>query len=150
MNKVERMTMGIAGREGRPEYSVGDVIDAVGARITVANIQALAAVLDEARKELGARILELENLYLEPKAHDLTYRVIPMVVSIKVDKQPYTYELQLTTERASVAADLGHNTVYKPYVPVTEAGRQAILQAEAEAAALDQAETYAAPRSEGG
>ncbi len=150
MDKVQRMTVGSAGRGGRPEYSVGDVIDAVGGRITVANIQALAAVLDEARKELGARILELENLYLEPKAHDLTYRVIAMVVSIEVDKQPYTYELQLTTERASVAADLGHNTLYKIYVPVTEAGRQAILRAKDEAAALDQAETYAAPRSERG
>jgi len=150
MDKVERMTMGNVGRVGRPEYSVGDVIDAVGARITVANMQALAAVLDEARKELGARILELENLYLEPKAHDPTYRVVPMVVSIEVDKQLYTYELQLTTERASVAADLGHNTMYKPYVPVTEAGRRAIPRAKAEAAALDQAETYAVSSSEGG
>jgi len=141
LEKVERMTRGSDGRPGRPGYSVGDVIDAVGARITVSDTRALAALLDEARRTMGERILEVENLYLEPKPHDLTYRVIPMVVAIDIEGQPYTYELQLTTERASVAADLGHNTIYKPYVLVIEPERVAILQAKAEAAALEQAET---------
>ncbi len=140
MDKVERMTSGHAGRAARLEYSVGDVIDAVGARITVADTQALGTMLAEVRRVFGNRILELENLYLELKAPDPTYRVVPMVVAIDVGGQPYTCELQLTTESASVAADLGHNTLYKTYVPVEEAERQAILRAKAEAAALEQAE----------
>ena len=141
LEKVERMTRGSDERPGRPGYSMGDVIDAVGARITVPDTTALAVLLDEARRTMGERILEVENLYLEPKPHHLTYRVIPMVVAIELEGRPYTYELQLTTERASIAADLGHNTMYKPYVPVTEPERVAILQTKAEAAALDQAET---------
>lgn len=42
LDKVERMTSGSESRPPRPGYAVGDVIDAVGARITVEDTDSLA------------------------------------------------------------------------------------------------------------
>lgn len=129
----------------RPGYQVGDVIDAVGARITVADMATLEAMYRRICSYFGlgdgGRILEIENMYAQPKAKAPEYRVIPMVISIEVDDEPYTFELQLTTQRASIAADINHNTIYKPYVEVSPRERKAVLRAMREAAALDQMET---------
>ncbi|MFB8086074.1 hypothetical protein [Streptomyces sp. NPDC055992] len=145
MDKVNRMTAGSEGRKARPDYEIGDVIDAVGARITVADTTRLEAVLKKAEEHFGTgedgRLLEIENMYAEPKSGNPSYRVIPMVVAIEVDGKPYTYELQLTTERASVAADLEHNTVYKAHIETTPEERDVMRRMQAEAAALDQEET---------
>ncbi len=141
LDKVTRMVEGSAGRAGRPDYRVGDVIDAVGARITVDNTEQLAFALDEVRRYFGDRILETENLYLDPKSHEPSYRVIPMVIAVDVDTRPYTFELQLTTRRASVAADLNHNTLYKSYIALSDSERAAVRAAMAEAAALEQRES---------
>ncbi len=142
------MVEGGENRPPRPDYQVGDVIDAVGTRITVDNTDQLEAVLHEVEHRLGVgdggRILELENMYAQPKAKEPAYRVISITVGKEVDGQLYTYELQLTTRRASIAADLNHNTLYKPYVEVSEAERAAIQRAMEEAAALDQLETIGA------
>lgn len=148
LDKVGRMVEGGENRPPRPDYQVGDVIDAVGTRITVDNTDQLEAVLHEVKHRLGVgdggRILELENMYAQPKAKEPAYRVISITVGKEVDGQLYTYELQLTTRRASIAADLNHNTLYKPYVEVSEAERAAIQRAMEEAAALDQLETIGA------
>jgi ppGpp synthetase/RelA/SpoT-type nucleotidyltranferase len=144
-DKIERMVQGREGLPPRPGYQSGDVIDAVGARITVDNMQQLEAVLDKVLDHFGVgdggRILELENMYAQPKARNPEYRVIPLTIAKEVDGQLYTFELQLTTRRASIAADLNHNTLYKPYVEVSEAERAAVQRAMEEAAALDQLES---------
>jgi ppGpp synthetase/RelA/SpoT-type nucleotidyltranferase len=142
-DKVDRMTKDEAAP--RPHYRVGEVIDAVGARITVADMAELAIVFEAVKAHFGTgdsgRILEIENMYASPKPIKPLYRVISMVISVEVDGKPYTFELQLTTERASVAADLDHNTLYKPYVPVSATERRTLRSVLKEAAALDQLET---------
>ncbi|GFJ91845.1 hypothetical protein [Phytohabitans rumicis] len=144
IDKVQRMTAGREGAPGRLGYEVGNVIDAVGARITVDSMQALEGLYDRIVARFGVgdggRIIEIENMYAEPKAKNPAYRVIPMVVSIEVGGRPYTFELQLTTLRASVAADLEHNSIYKPYVSASAAEQDAVREALREAAALDQLE----------
>jgi ppGpp synthetase/RelA/SpoT-type nucleotidyltranferase len=147
IDKVNRMVGGSAGRSPRPDYQVGDVIDAVGARITVEDTTQLAVLLEEVKTRFGTgpggRILEVENMYASPKPHAPAYRVIPMIISTEVNGRQYTFELQLTTRRASTAADLGHNTIYKPSVETTASERDAILRAQEEAAALEQIESRA-------
>lgn len=87
------------------------------------------------------RILEIENMYAQPKSKNPDYRVIPLVVKIEVDGDTFTFELQLTTRRTSVAADVEHNTLFKEYHDLTEEQRQMIKKMQSEAAALDQEET---------
>lgn len=149
IDKVERRASGSDSRPARPGYQVGDVIDAVGARITVADMYELGNLLQAAKEHFGVgdngRILEIENMYAAPKPDNNDYRVVPLCISTKVDGQPYTYELQLTTWRASIAADLCHNTIYKLCVRTSDVERAKIVQMSAEAAALDQEETRRAP-----
>jgi ppGpp synthetase/RelA/SpoT-type nucleotidyltranferase/Flp pilus assembly pilin Flp len=143
IDKVKRMVTGEAGRGVRPDYQVGDVIDGVGGRITVENMDQLAKVLDKVRSRFGAgdggRILEIENMYASPKSSSPRYRVIPMIVKARDGKG--TFELQLTTRRASIAADLDHNVNYKPILDATEAQKELIRRMQAEATALDQLES---------
>jgi ppGpp synthetase/RelA/SpoT-type nucleotidyltranferase len=145
LDKVRRMAQGSETRPGRPGYRAGDVIDAVGARITTDSMADLERVLEAAKAHFrtgnDGRILEIENMYAEPKDKNPAYRVIPLVVRIDVAGVPYTFELQLTTRRASIAADLEHNTLFKPYVELTEAETGRVAGMLAEAAALDQEET---------
>lgn len=146
VDKVQRMTSGSEGRPARPDYQVGDVIDAVGARVTAKDTAQLESLLEGAKEYFGTgreggRILEIENMYAQPKGGNPNYRVIPMVVSIDAGGKPYTYELQLTTKRASVAADLEHNTVYKDHVNASDDEKRVVRNMQAEAAALDQEET---------
>ncbi|PPJ36878.1 hypothetical protein C5E45_18310 [Nocardia nova] len=145
LDKVQRMLLGRAGAPGRPNYEVGDVIDAVGGRITVHDMKALAAVFERVKNHFGTgdagRILEIENMYAHPKSKAPSYRVIPMIIKSEVNGMPYTFELQLTTQRASIAADIEHNTFYKPYVSISSYEEDLILRLMAEAAAQDQAET---------
>ncbi|RSD22813.1 hypothetical protein [Amycolatopsis eburnea] len=145
LDKVRRMSTGSPSRPGRPGYRAGDVIDAVGARITTDSMADLERVLEGAKRHFGTggdgRILEIENMYAEPKDKNPAYRVIPLVVKIEVGGVPYTFELQLTTRRASIAADLEHNTLFKPYVELTPSETEKVKGMLAEAAALDQEET---------
>jgi ppGpp synthetase/RelA/SpoT-type nucleotidyltranferase len=145
VDKVERMVRGRPGKPGRPNFRAGDVADAVGVRLTVRSMAALETALDVVMQHFGTgdggRILEVENMYAKPKAAQPAYRVIPMIVAVDVDGLPYSFELQLTTERASLAADVEHNTLYKPYVPVGEDEERVVMAAMREAAALDQLET---------
>jgi ppGpp synthetase/RelA/SpoT-type nucleotidyltranferase len=144
VDKVGRMAGGWQGRAPRPDYQVGEVIDAVGVRITVGSAADLSHIFATVKDRFGAgdggRVLEIENMYAKPKRNNKAYRVVPLVVSIEVDHVPYTYELQLTTRRASVAADMEHNSVYKDYISATPAEADAVIRAMAEAAAIEQTE----------
>ena len=128
-----------------PGAQVGDLIDAVGARITVQNTDQLARLLQRVQSSFGTgdagRIIEIENFYASPKARSLAYRVIPLAVVVTVGGLKYTFELQLTTRRASVAADLNHNTVYKNLIGATPAEQRKVSAAFSEAAAIEQLET---------
>ncbi|SDU15152.1 RelA/SpoT domain-containing protein [Jiangella alkaliphila] len=145
VEKVRRMSAGAKNRPGRAGYRVGDVLDAVGARITVAGTADLAALVGAVVERFGTsddgRVLDWENRYTDPKPHNPAYRVVPFILVARVGGLAYPFELQLTTQRASIAADLEHNTVYKPYVPVSDQERDRIRGMQAEAAALDQDET---------
>jgi ppGpp synthetase/RelA/SpoT-type nucleotidyltranferase len=145
LEKVGRMVKGSAGRPGRPNFRVGDVTDAVGARITVENMLELAATLRNVKRHFGVgdagRILEIENMYAEPKSKNPEYRVISLTVKIEVDGGTFAFELQLTTRRASVASDVEHNTLFKKYHRLTAEQREMIKRMQGEAAALDQEET---------
>ena len=141
VDKVERMTRDRPNRPARPDYRIGDIIDAVGVRLTVPDMATLDTALALVKERFGDRILEIENMYAQPKSQAPSYRVIPIIISIETDGLPCTYELQLTTERSSLAADIEHNTLYKPYVGVDVRQRLAVQTAMQEAAALDQLET---------
>jgi ppGpp synthetase/RelA/SpoT-type nucleotidyltranferase len=141
VDKVVRMTSDRPNRPARPDYRIGDIVDAVGVRLTVPDMATLEVALDLVKQRFGDRILEIENMYAQPKAQAPSYRVIPIIISIETDGLPCTYELQLTTERASVAADIEHNTLYKPYVGTDLSQRIAVQTAMEEAAALDQLES---------
>ena len=52
--------------------------------------------------------------------------MIPLAVVVTVGGLKYTFELQLTTRRASVAADLNHNTVYKNLIGATPAEQRKV------------------------
>ena len=144
-DKVNRMAAGRPGAPGRADYQVGDIVDAVGARITVPDMDTLerlyTAVVDHFGVGDGGRIVEVDNMYASPKAKNPAYRVIPMVVAIEVDGRPYAFELQLTSLRASVAADIEHNSLYKPYIDLSPEEKAAVRRAFTEASALDQQET---------
>lgn len=144
IDKVQRMVAGNDGRAPRPQYKVGDVIDAIGARITVEDTAQLAEVIERVRGHYGfgdeGRILEVENMYAQPKAHNPAYRVVPMIVKVEHGGQVYTFELQLTTRRASIAADIYHNTIYKPYLDLDAAEQAKVARIFEEAAALEQIE----------
>jgi ppGpp synthetase/RelA/SpoT-type nucleotidyltranferase len=145
LDKVSRMRQGRPGAGGREDFVVGDIVDAVGARITVESTEHLASVLTRVREQFGTgddgAIVEIENMYADPKKKAPAYRVIPITIKIEVEGQWYTFELQLSTLRASVIADLEHNVIYKPSVPTSAAEQQAVRGAMATGAALDQAET---------
>jgi len=132
VDKVQRMVSGADGRPGRPNYRVGDVIDAIGARITVDSTADLGRLMERVRTHFGygneGRILEVQNMYARPKTHNPAYRVVPMIVRIEDGGQIYTFELQLNTRRASIAADLDHNVTYKPYIAASAAEQAKVVR----------------------
>jgi ppGpp synthetase/RelA/SpoT-type nucleotidyltranferase len=144
IDKVGRMSRGRENAPGRPWYRVGDIIDAVGARITVPDTKSLWRTLQAVVHEFGVgdggRIVEVDNMYASPKSKSPEYRVIPLCIGIEVNGHKYAIELQLTTLRSSIAADIEHNSLYKPYVALSAADAEAVREAFEEAAALDQLE----------
>jgi len=148
LDKVKRMAEGREGQKPKPNAQVGDMVDAVGARITVQDTDQLGTLLKRVQSHYGTgdkgRIIELENLYLNPKAKNFAYRVIPLTIVVSPkgeDGLAYTYELQLTSRMASVAADLEHNVVYKDTIGATPEEKRRVRAAQAEGAAIEQLET---------
>lgn len=145
LEKVRRTNAGGGGRSARDAYSAVDVFDAVASRIVTTDVSQLADVYEWILDWFGTgddgRVLGVENTYVNLKARKPAYRAIHVDVRFDVGGVPYVSELQLTTLRASIAADLDHNAVYKPFIETTPAERSAVLGMLDEAAAMDQADT---------
>ncbi len=113
-DKIDRMQRGNDGKDPRPDYSLADMPDAVGGRITVRDPKQLQQVMDRLEERFGKdNIYEKDNFYASPKKRTRSYRCITYTVI----HQGVPCEIQLTTLNASLAADLWHNTGYKPLHP---------------------------------
>ncbi|GEM_PF-2781200 len=113
-DKVDRMQRGNDGKSPRPDYCLADMPDAVGGRITVRDPRQLQQVMDRLEERFGKEnVFEKDNFYANPKKRLRPYRCITYTVV----HQGVPCEVQLTTLNASLAADLWHNTGYKPLHP---------------------------------
>lgn len=113
-DKIGRMQKGNDGKAPRPDYCLADMPDAVGGRITVRDPRQLQQVMDRLEERFGKEnLFEKDNFYANPKKRLRPYRCITYTVV----HQGVPCEVQLTTLNASLAADLWHNTGYKPLHP---------------------------------
>jgi len=113
-DKIDRMQRGNDGKAPRPDYCLADMPDAVGGRITVRDPRQLQQVMDRLEERFGKEnVFEKDNFYANPKKRLRPYRCITYTVV----HQGVPCEVQLTTLNASLAADLWHNTGYKPLHP---------------------------------
>jgi ppGpp synthetase/RelA/SpoT-type nucleotidyltranferase len=113
-DKIDRMQRGNDGKAPRPDYCLADMPDAVGGRITVRDPRQLQQVMDRLEERFGKEnIFEKDNFYANPKKRLRPYRCITYTVV----HQGVPCEVQLTTLNSSLAADLWHNTGYKPLHP---------------------------------
>lgn len=116
LDKIARMRRGNDGKDPRPGYTLANMPDAVGCRITVRDVQQLSGIMQLVEARFGKQnIYEKDSFYVNPKKRERPYRVI--TYTITVDGVPC--ELQLSTLSSSMTADLEHNTLYKPYIPVS-------------------------------
>jgi ppGpp synthetase/RelA/SpoT-type nucleotidyltranferase len=114
VDKIHRMRVGNDGKDPRPDYALCDMPDAVGGRITVNTPEELQKVMQRLESSFGnENIFEKDNFYSNPKKNQRAYRVI--TYTVQVDGVPC--EVQVTTLRSSMAADLNHNTAYKRLHP---------------------------------
>jgi ppGpp synthetase/RelA/SpoT-type nucleotidyltranferase len=130
--------------EGR-DYRVGDIADMLGMRVFTKDVAQLTSVMATVVEHYGGfgeggRILEVINTYAGPRPESLHYRAVHLLVSAEIDGKPVVFELQLVTQRASVANDLFHDTVYKPLIEVSPAQQAVIRRLAQEAAAAEQEE----------
>ena len=117
IDKVHRMRSGHDKKTPRPEYSIGDMPDAVGCRLTVRKLSELQALMPMIEAEFGKEnIFEKENFYSNEKKRERPFRAIAYTILIG----GIPCELQLTTLDSSLVGDIHHNIVYKPILPGTE------------------------------
>lgn len=110
LEKINRMREWNAGRDQRPNYKLWDIPDAVWWRLTVKDVNQLEQVLQKIEQKFWKEnIFEIENFYSSDKKLNKPYRVITMTV--QVDGVPC--EIQLSTLKSSLMADLDHNVIYK-------------------------------------
>ncbi|GLL07552.1 toxin glutamine deamidase domain-containing protein [Dactylosporangium matsuzakiense] len=144
IDRVGRMSRGRGPAPGRPGYRVGDILDAVSARITVPDTVSLWRALELVRERFGVgdggRILEVHNMYASPEPEHPQRRAIPLTIGIEADGRRYAFELRLATLRASIAADIEHHSLSNPSVAISAAEAEAVRRASREAAARDQLE----------
>lgn len=111
LDKIDRMQRGNDGKAPRPDYTLADMPDAVGGRITVRTPEDLQKVMYRLEERFGKdAIFEKDNFYSNPVKKNRAYRCITYTVM----HEGVPCEVQLTTLNASLAADLWHNTGYKP------------------------------------
>ena len=109
-DKIKRMIDWNGWKNARPEYNLSNMPDAVWWRITVTDIWQLEQVMKNIENVFWKKNLyEIENFYSSSKKNK-PYRVITYTMTI--DWVPC--ELQVTTLKSSLTADLWHNTGYKP------------------------------------
>ena len=114
IDKIQRM------RDGRhwmktvaEEYVLADMPDALGGRIIVPSLDCLLDVMSRLQESFGGdNIYERENLYTSPRKKNSTYRIITYTVAF----MGVPCEIQITTLFSSLAADIHHNTAYKPEI----------------------------------
>jgi len=134
IDKINRMR-----NAGRVKYVVGDVIDAIGCRMTVVDTIQLNSLYNEVINFYNDNVLEVENMYAKPKKN-YGYRVITLIISVKYNNEFYTFELQISTLRASIVADIEHNTLFKPIIEINQNEKNLVNTAYQEAACLEQLE----------
>lgn len=114
VDKIRRCRQGNDGKPPIPDYCLANMPDAVGGRITVKNVKQLEEVMEKLEERFGKEnIYEKDSFYANDVKKNYPYRVITYTVLI--DGVPC--EIQVTTLRSSLAADLWHNTGYKPIHP---------------------------------
>ena len=108
VDKVSRMMAGNAGRQGRPEYRLADVPDAVGARVVC---EGIPEVVDACRK-IGSRyeVVEMKNMFTDPACADLPQKCVTFVVRVG----GRLAEIQVGTRAGQLAAAAEHGASYKP------------------------------------
>jgi len=138
LDKIRRMREGNpeANKAPRPEYQLADMPDVVGGRITVSNTDELSQVMIALETHFGAEnIFQKENFYINERKRERPYRVVTYTIEMTVQIQGVPCEIQITTLRSSIVADIEHNTVYKNYHPeLTEEARTRAKQIEMAAA----------------
>ena len=128
LDKISRMRNGNAGRDIRPDYTLGDMPDALGGRITIESISDLPMIMKGLETTFGKdNIIEVDNFYLSPTKSQRPYRVITYTILVdNGNGVKIPCEIQVTTLKASVMADLDHDGIYKGIVLTTEAEKQLI------------------------
>lgn len=117
LEKINRMKEGNAWRDWRKSYLLADVPDAVWWRITVTDIKQMDIIMKKIEAKFWKEnIYEIENFYSSDKKMKRPYRVI--TYTVMVDNVPC--EIQISTLKASLMADLDHNVIYKPIHIETE------------------------------
>ncbi|KUL25027.1 WXG100-like domain-containing protein [Actinoplanes awajinensis] len=145
--EVDRLVKGSWTEPGRPEARVGDVLDPVTVRLTVSDMTVLDAVYENVRARFGVgdggRILHVDNTYAHPRPglRSPAERGISVIIRAEVEGRSHTYELELRTERAGLAADLKDVMSRSLGDDLSSEQARAIDQMVREAAALDQLES---------
>ena len=124
LDKISRMRGGIGYKAPRPEYCLADMPDAVGGRITVTvkPAEVLDQLMQSFEQSFRLQIVEKDSFYANPVKRNHPYRVVTYTLVV----EETACEVQLTTLLASVAADLVHNVIYKPLVPIIPSQRAAV------------------------
>ena len=111
LEKIGRMRAGNNWKNPRPEYNLSDMPDAVGWRVIVENVTDLEQIMNNVTKVFWKEnIYEIDNFYSSSKK-EKPYRVITYTAWVN----GVPCELQVTTLKSSIIADIEHNTVYKDY-----------------------------------
>lgn len=115
IDKVRRVQAGNRGKEPRPDFCLADLPDAVGARVILRGTAELERAMAGIEETFGARIVEKDDFYGNPKKQEHPYRL----VTYTVECRGVPAEIQLQTLPSAVASAFDHDILYKPYVPAS-------------------------------
>lgn len=118
LEKITRMRQGNGPKPPRDGYQFSDMPDALGGRITVTLTTDSPRELDILSQRLESvcseGILERDSFYANRAKRSHPYRVVAYTLGIDGARA----EVQLTSLASSIAADLAHNTLHKPLIPL--------------------------------
>ncbi|MDA1209356.1 MAG: cyclic nucleotide-binding domain-containing protein, partial [bacterium] len=133
VDKIKRMRRGNDGKDPRPEYCMADIPDITGGRVVTRNADQLEKIIRKLEDEFKGQIIEKDNFYGNESKRMKPYRVI--TYTVLVHGEPC--EIQLTTLAASIAADINHNTIYKPIAATSKKQQELLDNIMKQAALLD-------------
>lgn len=114
VEKIGRMRRGHDGNQSKGDYLFADETDAIGGRIVTEDLEGLEKVMVGLERTFGERgILEKENYYTSGRTRQRPYRLIRYTVLVR----GVQCEVQLTTLRSSIVADIYHDIFYKKRTP---------------------------------